>query len=75
MRNLFSSTLLLVVIASPAAALLNDEESSNNNIATASIQISMPPNEGAVSIDAGANGQGNRPPAHKSPRKPPCLQT
>ena len=53
MRNLFSSTLLLVVIAWPAAALISDEEPTNNSIANASIQISIPPDENVMSVEAG----------------------
>jgi hypothetical protein len=53
MRNLFLSTLILMGIASPADALLRDEEPSNNNVATASIQMPIPPNENVVSADAG----------------------
>jgi hypothetical protein len=53
MRNLFSSTLLMVLIASPAAAVLTDQEPSNNDIATASIQMPIPPNENVVSVDGG----------------------
>jgi hypothetical protein len=53
MRSLFSSTLLLVAIASPAAALLTDDEPSNNSIASASIQMPIPPSENVVSADTG----------------------
>lgn len=53
MRNLLLLALLLVVIASPAAALLSDSEPSNNTIATAPIQLIIPPNENVVSADAG----------------------
>ena len=53
MRNLFLSTLMVVAVASPATALLRDEESSNDNVATAPIQMPIPPNENVVSADAG----------------------
>jgi hypothetical protein len=43
----------MVVIASPAAAVLTDQEPSNNDIATASIQMPIPPNENVVSVDGG----------------------
>ena len=53
MRNLFLSTLMVVAVTSPATALLRDEEPSNNNVATAPIQMPIPPNEYVVSADAG----------------------
>jgi hypothetical protein len=53
MRNLLLSTLILIVLAAPARALLSDQEPSNNNIATAPIQLPIPPNENVVSVDAG----------------------
>ena len=53
MRNLFLSTLILIALAAPATALLSDEEPSNNNVATAPIQLPIPPNESVMTTDAG----------------------
>jgi len=53
MRNRLLSTLMLVVFASPAAALLSDQEPLNNVIATAPIQMSIPPDENLVRTDSG----------------------
>jgi len=53
MRNLFLSTLMVFAVASPATAILRDEEPSNNNVATAPIQMPIPPYENVVSADAG----------------------
>ena len=53
LRVLFLSVPLLSVIASPAAALLIDQEPTNNSVATAEIQVSIPPTENVVVVDAG----------------------
>ena len=53
MRNLLLTTFTLIAFAAPATAILRDEEPSNNNVATALIQMPIPPNENVVSTDSG----------------------
>lgn len=53
LRVLFLSAPALGVIASPAAAVLSDQEPTNNSIGNAGIQISIPPGENVVVVDAG----------------------
>jgi hypothetical protein len=52
-REFFLSAILLFAVASPAAAVLQDDETSNDNIATAPIQMVVPPNDNVVSTDSG----------------------